>query len=387
MFNNIKELDKKHIIQTYGRVDVAIESGKGARAIDVEGKVYIDFTSGIGVNSLGYCNDKWVSAVSEQAAKLQHISNYYYSPVSTKLAKKLCECSGMDSMFFANSGCESNECAIKVARKAKKSTGAYTIITLRNSFHGRTITTLAANGQEVFHQDFLPLTDGFMYCEAGDVNALEAMIDDSVCAVMIECVQGEGGVIPMGAEYIKAVRELCDKKEVLMIIDEVQTGIGRTGELFAYQKAGITPDILTVAKGLGGGLPIGVCMVNKKHKDVLVGGDHGSTFGANPVSCAGALAVLEQIADNAFLKEVNEKGEYFKEKLLKMEGVDFVRGEGLMIGVALKEKTAKDMLLNCAKEGLLILTAKDMVRFLPPLNISYEEIDSGLKIFEEILKG
>ncbi len=386
MFEQIKKTDSEYIIQSYGRVQVAIESGNGSRCTDVDGKEYIDFTSGIGVNSLGYAEPNWVKAVSEQAGKVQHISNYYYSPVSTKLAEKLANLSGMSKMFFANSGCEANECAIKVARKAKKDTEKYKIITLNNSFHGRTITTLAANGQDVFHKDFLPLTEGFMHCEAGDITALKSMIDDTVCAVMIECIQGEGGVIPLETSYLKAVRELCDTKDILMIIDEVQTGIGRTGTMFAYQKADIIPDVLTLAKGVGGGLPIGVCLVAKKYEEVLVAGDHGSTFGANPVSCAGALAVLDTV-DDKFLNEVVKKGEYFKKKLMEIDEVDFVRGNGLMIGIALKTKTAKDVLINCANKGLLVLTAKDMVRFLPPLNISYEEIDEGLKIFEEELKG
>ncbi len=387
MFNEIKELDSTYVMHSYGRMNIALESGNGVYATDVDGKTYIDFTSGIGVNCLGYSNPKWAKAVSEQAGKIQHMSNYYISPVATKLAKQLATSTGMSRMFFANSGCEANECAIKVARKAKKGTGAYKIITLENSFHGRTITTLAANGQDVFHKDFLPLTDGFDYCEAGNIKALESMIDDTVCAVMIECVQGEGGVMPMGSEYLKAVRALCDSKNILMIVDEVQTGVGRTGSLFAYQKAEILPDVLTIAKGIGGGLPIGICLVNDKNKDVFVGGDHGSTFGANPVSCAGALAIMDEVNNEEFLSEVVKKGAYYKEKLEAMDGVDFVRGEGLMIGVMLKEKTAKDLLIGCADKGLLILTAKDLVRFLPPLNITYDEIDKGLKIFEDVLKA
>ncbi len=387
MFNQIKELDSDYILHSYGRVDIAIEKGNGSTATDINGKEYVDFTSGIGVNSLGYCPPKWVEAVSNQASKLQHISNYYYNTTNVNLAEKLSKLSGLSRLFFANSGCEANECAIKLARKSGAKKGAYKIITLVNSFHGRTITTLAANGQEVFHKDFLPLTEGFIYCEANDIDALKNAIDDKVCAIMLECVQGEGGVLPMETEYLKAVRKLCDEKDIALVIDEVQTGIGRTGSLFAYQEAGILPDILSLAKGLGGGLPIGVCMVSEKHKDLFVPGDHGSTFGGNPISCAGALSILDEIANDEFLNSVKEKGEYFKSKLEAMDGVDFVRGKGLMIGIALNEKSAKDVLIKCIESGLLVLTAKDLVRFLPPLNISYEDIDKGLEIFKSVLEG
>lgn len=386
MFNEIKSIDNTYIMPTYGRIDVAIESGHGSIATDVDGKEYVDFTSGIGVNCLGYSNEKWAEAVSNQAKKVQHICNYYYSPVSTELAEKLSKLSGMSKMFFANSGCEANECAIKVARKFGESKGAYKIITLENSFHGRTITTLAANGQDAFHGDFLPLTEGFVYAEPNSIESLKALIDDKTCAVMLECVQGEGGVLPLDAEYLQAVRELCTEKGILMVVDEVQTGICRTGEFLSYQSAGILPDVVTLAKAIGGGLPIGICMVSEAYKDTLTAGMHGSTFGANPVSCAGALAVLEQVANEDFLSEVVKKGEYFKAKLEAMDGVDFVRGKGLMIGISLKEKSAKEMLLNTAKEGLLILTAKDLVRFLPPLNITYDEIDRGLAIFKKVLE-
>ncbi len=386
MFEEIKKIDSEYVIHSYGRVDVAIECGKGSKAVDVEGKEYIDFTSGIGVNSLGYSHPKWVEAVSKQASKVQHLCNYYLSPTATELAKKLAHCSGLSRMFFANSGCEANECAIKIARKAKAEKKAYKIITLNNSFHGRTLTTLAATGQEVFHSQFLPLTDGFLHCEPNDLKALENMIDDTVCAVMLECVQGEGGVLPLDTSFLQNVRKLCDEKDILLILDEVQTGVGRTGKLFGFQHADILPDVMTLAKGLGGGLPIGVCLVADKYKDVLVAGDHGSTYGANPVCCAGALAVLDEINNDKFLKSISEKGEYIKNKLLELPEVDFVRGQGLMIGIALKEKKAKDVLINSAKNGLLILTAKDLVRFLPPLNITYDEIDTGLDIFKEMLK-
>ncbi len=386
MFEDIKNLDNEYIMHSYGRLPVALESGKGSHAFDSEGKEYIDFTSGIGVNSLGYCPETWVQAVSQQASKLQHMSNYYYSSVSSELAKILCTESSLARVFFANSGCEANECAIKLARKAKKASSAYKIITLKNSFHGRTITTLSANGQDVFHQDFQPLTEGFSYAQPNDIESLKSLIDAQTCAIMLEVVQGEGGVLPLDTDYLKAVRVLCDEKDILLIIDEVQTGIGRTGKMFAHQTAGITPDIMTLAKGVGGGLPIGICMVNDKYKDVLVPGDHGSTFGANPVSCAGALAILNEINNENFLNEVIKKGEYFKQKLEELSEVDFVRGKGLMIGIKLKSKLAKDVLISSLEEGLLVLTAKDLIRFLPPLNISYQDIDEGLKIFKKVLE-
>lgn len=382
-FEAVKKQGEQALLHSYGRLDIAIESGKGARAVDVEGKEYLDFTSGIGVNSLGYCYPAWVTAVAEQAARVQHISNYYYSPVNTELAQRLTEAAGLSRAFFCNSGAEANECAVKIARKEGK--GAYKIVTLVNSFHGRTLTTLAATGQEAFHREFLPLTEGFVHVPAGDLGALEQAVDSGTCAVMLECVQGEGGVIPMAPEYLRAVRELCDRKGILMILDEVQTGVGRTGAFYAYQAAGILPDIVTTAKGLGGGLPIGVCMVSEAHREVFVPGDNGSTFGGNPVVCAGALEIVKTIAQEGFLRSVREKGMYFREKLLALPGVELVRGSGLMLGAALREKTAKEMLLGCAQAGLLILTAKDLVRFLPPLNITYEEIDEGLEIFAEVL--
>lgn len=387
MFQQIKEQDEAYVLHSYGRVDVAIESGKGSFATDADGKIYLDFTSGIGVNSLGYCPPKWVEAVAAQAQKVQHVSNYYLQSNCTQLAETLTKAAGLSRAFFCNSGAEANECAIKIARKAGEKKGGYNIITLVNSFHGRTLSTLAATGQESFHKDFLPLTEGFLYCEAGNIEALAAMADDSVCAVMLECVQGEGGVLPMEDSYLQAVRRLCDEKSMLMILDEVQTGVGRTGSLYAYQSAEILPDVVTTAKGLGGGLPIGVCMVSDKHRGIFVPGSNGSTFGGNPVVCAGALAVLEEVNTPEFLESVREKGDYFKQELMKIPGVEFVRGKGLMLGIALKEKSAKEVLVACAKAGLLVLTAKDLVRFLPPLNISYGEIDKGLAIFKKVLGG
>ncbi len=387
MFNDVKQMDKDYIMQTYGRVDVAIESGSGSRCVDVDGKNYIDFTSGIGVNSLGFCDAGWTKAVTEQAGKLQHISNYYYSPVASNLAKALVENTDMGACFFVNSGCEANECAIKVARKYGKKKNAHKIITLFDSFHGRTITTLAATGQDVFHQEFLPLTEGFVHCKANDIEALKAVYSDDVCAVMIECVQGEGGVNPLNETYLKELRAFCDEKDILLIADEVQTGIGRTGSFYSSLGMGVKPDIITSAKGLGGGLPISTCIVNKELKDIMVAGDNGSTYGANPVACAGALHIVKTVSDKDFLSDVVKKGEYFMSKLNQMEEVKLTRGKGLMIGIKLKTKTAKEVLLACAEKGLLVLTAKDMVRFLPPLNISYEDIDKGLEIFEKIVNS
>ena len=383
----LKNLDSEYILHSYGRVNAAPEKGKGAVCYEESGKKYIDFTSGIGVNSLGYCPDNWIEAVKNQLDKIQHVSNYYYSENAAELAKALSENSGMSRAFFCNSGAEANECAIKIARYAAEKAGkkGYKIITLVNSFHGRTLTTLSATGQDVFHKKFLPLTEGFVYAEAGNIEALKELIDDEVCAVMLECVQGEGGVLPMEESYLKAVRKICDENGLSMVVDEVQTGIARTGKFFAYQWADIIPDVVTCAKGLGGGLPIGCCLVSEKHKDIFAPGDNGSTFGANPVVCAGARKVVKTVSEESFLNEVVAKGEYVKEKLIKEAEVEFVRGKGMMIGVKLKNKSAKEVLARCIEEGLLILTAKDLVRFLPPLNITYAELDEGIEIFKKVI--
>lgn len=386
-FKAIKKQEQEYILHSYGRVDVALSHGKNAEAWDVEGKHYYDFTSGIGVNALGYCDESWVKAVTEQAGKIQHMSNYYYCDKNTQLAELLAKNSGLCRSFFCNSGAEANECAIKIARKYGEKKHAYKIVTLENSFHGRTLTTLAATGQDGFHRLFTPLTEGFVYAKGNDVEDLKAKLSDpEVCAVLLESVQGEGGVVPMEEDYLKAVRALCTEHDVLMMLDEVQTGIGRTGYFFSYQRAGILPDVVTAAKGLGGGLPIGVCIAGEKVKDSFAPGMNGSTFGANPVVCAGAVEVVSRVSKPEFLKKVQEKGEYFKERLLKMPNVEFVRGRGMMIGVKVKDKDAHDVLNACAKAGLLILTAKDLVRFLPPLTITKEEIDAGLAIFAEQIK-
>ncbi len=385
-FQEIKDQEQEYIIHTYGRVDAALVKGRNATAWDVEGREYIDFTSGIGVNSLGYSDPDWTAAVSKQAGEIQHLCNYYYSPQNTALAQELCTAAGMAQAFFCNSGAEANECAIKIARKYGEKRGAYKIATLENSFHGRTLTTLAATGQEGFHKDFLPLTEGFLYAKAGDIKAMDALLEGSVCAVMIETVQGEGGVVPMDPDFLKALRALCDKRDVLLVIDEVQTGVGRTGHFYSYQGYGVQPDVVTSAKGLGGGLPIGICLVTEKLRYILKPGQQGSTFGGNPVVCAGAREVVRRVSSPEFLQTVREKGEYISKRLEKLFQVEFVRGRGLMLGIKLKSGDAHDVLVKCARQGLLVLTAKELVRFLPPLTITMEEIDKGLLIFEKVLQ-
>ena len=384
-FEQVKSQDQAYILHTYGRVDAALVKGRNARAWDVDGKEYIDFTAGIGVNALGYCDPEWSAAVAEQAGKIQHMCNYYYCPENTALAQELSQASGMAKAFFCNSGAEANECAVKIARKYGEKRGAYRIVTLENSFHGRTLTTLAATGQEGFHREFLPLTEGFLYARAGDLAGIQALLDGSVCAVMLEMVQGEGGVIPMDEGFVQGLAQLCREKDVLLLIDEVQTGIGRTGRFFAYQGYGVQPDVVTCAKGIAGGLPMGACLVSERLGDILQPGQNGSTFGGNPIASAAARVVVRRVSEPDFLQSVLEKGAYFREKLEAMPQVEYVRGRGLMLGVKLKEKDAHDVLVQCAKAGLLILTAKELVRFLPPLTITQEDIDQGLAIFQQVL--
>lgn len=386
---NTKEKDLKYIMHTYGRYDVALKSGKGAVAYDENGKKYIDVSSGIGVNSLGYCNDGWVQAVTKQVGTIQHMSNYFYSEQSSNLAEKLCTLTGLSKVCFGNSGAEANECAIKIARKYsfdKYGEGRNGIITLKNSFHGRTVTTLSATGQDVFHNYFFPFTEGFSYVEAGDMNALKNAVNKNTCAVMLELIQGEGGVNILDKDYVQSLIKFCNENDILVIVDEVQTGIGRTGKLFAFENYEILPDLVTVAKGLGGGLPIGLCMCGEKLKDVMSLSTHGTTFGANPVVCAGANYVLDTITADGFLGEVNKKGAYIEEKVLKFENVKNVRRMGLMIGIELKSGNAHDIAVKCVENGLLIITAKDLLRMLPPLVITYDEIDEALKILENTLK-
>ena len=380
-FDILMGQDKQYVANTYGRFPVAIKEGKGALCRDFDGKEYIDFSSGIGVNSLGFCDEGWVSAVTKQLTTLQHISNLYYTEPCVNTAKLLCEKTGMKKIFFSNSGAESNEGAIKCARKyslTKYGEGRNKVITLVNSFHGRTVTTLAATGQDVFHKYFFPFTEGFEYVPANDIEALKCAADDSVCAVMMELIQGEGGVMPLDKAYVKEVRKLCDEKDIILIVDEVQTGVGRTGKLFCFQNYDIMPDVVSVAKGIGGGLPLGCVMFSEKTENVLVAGNHATTFGGNPVATAGAEYILKTM-DDAFLDEVTAKGEYMREKILAMPHVVGIDGLGLMMGIRLDESViSSDIVKKGISNGVLLLTAKAKVRLLPPLNITYDEIDRGL---------
>ncbi len=387
--NEILEADHAFIMNTYGRLELVPESGHGAKITDKNGRTYVDFTSGIGVNIFGWNDGEWKKAVKDQLDRFQHVCNYYYCDKAAELAKMLTERSGMCNVFFGNSGAEANEGAIKLARKYsfdKYGDGRNTIVTLNQSFHGRTVTTLAATGQDVFHQYFFPFTGGFKYCEPGSAEALREACTDDVCAVMLEVVQGEGGVNILDPDYLRAVRELCDEKDILLIADEVQTGIGRCGKLFGFMNAGITPDIVTSAKGLAGGLPIGCFMAGEKCKNTLTAGMHGSTFGANPVSCAAACNVVSRLTDD-FLDEVNRKGAYIMQKIRGIDSANIreVRGVGMMIGVAVTV-SPKDVLKKAFENGLLVLTAgKDVVRLLPPLTITYEEIDAGIEILKDCI--
>ena len=387
-FSELKKLDKQYIANTYNRSELAAVSGFGAECADFSEIRYIDFSSGIGVNSLGFTDKGWVDAVKEQLDKLGHISNLYYTQPQVALAKALCERTGMSRVFFANSGAEANEGAIKTARKYasnKYGGGRYEIITLENSFHGRTVTTLAATGQDAFHKNFGPFTPGFVHANANDADDLISKVSDKTCAIMIECIQGEGGVIPLQKCFIKAIAEVCRERDILLITDEVQTGVGRTGKFLCGQHFGVKPDIVTLAKGLGGGLPIGAVLFSEKTKDTLGFGDHATTFGGNPIVCAGAMRVVEAI-DGKFLDEVVEKGAYIEEVLLKMRGVKSVGGKGLMLGIELDEPlSSAETASECLKNGLLILTAKHKLRMLPPLIIGKKEIDAGLKILQRVL--
>lgn len=384
---NIKETDKEYVASAYGRFDVALVSGKGSTLYDENGKEYIDFGSGIGVTAFGIADEEWKNAVTEQLGKLQHTSNLYYTAPCAELAKLLCEKTGMKKVFFGNSGAEANEGAIKFARKYsfdKYGDGRSTIITLVNSFHGRTITTLAATGQESFHTVFAPFTQGFKYCPANDIETLKEMATDDVCAIMFECVQGEGGVLNLDKEFVETIKEISEEKDILTIVDEVQTGNGRTGKYFAYMHFGLKPDIVTTAKGLGGGLPIGAVLFGEKLKDTVTPGSHGSTFGGNPIAAAGAVNIVNRI-DDEFLKSVCEKSEYIISFLKSIKGVKSISGMGLMLGVE-TDKNSKDIANTCLEKGLLILTAKSKIRLLPALNISYNEMDKGLKILKEVIE-
>lgn len=385
---NTMEKFNDNVMGTYGRQELVIESGEGRECVGEDGKTYIDFGSGIGTNSLGYCDSEWVEAVCEQVKSLQHTSNYYYTKVQAEFAEKLCEITGYSKIFFGNSGAEANECAIKLARKYsfdKYGKGRHTIITLENSFHGRTLCTLSATGQESFHNYFFPFVEGFENAKANDIEDLKSKLDGTVCAVMLEYVQGEGGVIALDKEYVCELFKLCDENDILVIADEVQTGVGRTGKFLAGEHYNVKADITTLAKGLAGGLPIGACLANEKCAEVLTAGTHGSTFGGNPIACAGGLAVLNKVSAEGFLENVAEMGRYISEKLNEIDEVENVSGLGLMIGVELKTKSASDIVNKALKNGLLLLTAKNKVRLLPPLNISRKEFQKGLAILANIL--
>ncbi len=381
--------DKEYIANTYGRLPVEFVSGKGSVLRDSEGKEYIDLGSGIAVNIFGIADDEWVSAVTSQLTKLQHTSNYYYTEPQADLAKQICERTNMKKVFFGNSGAEANECAIKTARKYGNKVLGFenpVIITLKNSFHGRTVTTLTATGQDVFHKDFGPFTPGFVYAEANNKEELLRLSEENdCCAVMMELIQGEGGVMALDKDYVEYARELCTEKNMLLIIDEVQTGNGRSGCLYSFMNYGIQPDIFTTAKGLGGGLPIGAAVLGEKVKDILTAGDHGSTFGGNPVCAAGALNVFGRI-DDELLKSVKEKSEYIISELKDLDGVEGISGMGLMLGIKTK-KDAKAILKECLNRGVLVLTAKDKVRLLPALNIPMAELKKGIEILKEVISA
>ena len=383
---SIKELDNEYIANTYARFPLALVRGEGSLVYDDNGKEYIDLGTGIAVNTFGVGDDEWKSAIISQLDKIQHTSNLYYSEPCALLAKILCEMTGMNKVFFSNSGAEANECAIKAARKygeLKKGAGHTTIITLKNSFHGRTLTTLAATGQDTFHNDFLPLTDGFVYAEANNIDDVKRLCaENKCCAVMFEVVQGEGGVNPLDKEYLLELEAYAKENDILLIADEVQIGNGRSGMLYGYMNFGITPDIVSTAKGLAGGLPIGATLLGEKVKDIYTPGIHGSTFGGNPISCAAALSVITRIDEN-LLESVREKSKYIFDELEDAKGVIGVSGLGLMIGVA-TERDAGEIIAECMEKGVLVIKAKQKVRMLPALNIPMEQLKKAIKIFKEV---
>ena len=385
--NDIFSIDNEYVAHTYGRFPVALVKGKGANIWDTEGKKYIDLGSGIAVNIFGIADDKWQNAVTEQLGKLQHTSNLYYTEPCAKLAELLCTRTGMKKVFYGNSGAEANECAIKAARLYsynKYGEGRSTIVTLKNSFHGRTITTLAATGQDVFHTKFGPFTEGFVYCEADNIEELRRLVhENNCCAIMFEVVQGEGGIRVLSKEFVAEIAALAKEKDLITIVDEVQTGNGRTGKLYGYMNYDIQPDVVTTAKGLGGGLPIGVCMLGKKMKDVFTPGTHGSTFGGNPVCCAGAYSVLSRV-DDKLMQEVAEKSAYIRSELEDATGVESVSGMGLMLGIE-TQRPAGDIIKEAMEQGVLVLSAKTKVRLLPPLNISMEDLKTAIAILKEVI--
>ena len=386
--NSFKNTDKEYVANTYGRFDVEISHGQGSLVYDINGKEYIDLSSGIAVNTFGMADGEWIDAVVNQLKKCQHTSNLYYSEPSATLAKMLCERTGAKKVFFGNSGAEANECAIKVARlwaSENKGDEYFNVVTLKNSFHGRTITTLSATGQDVFHKYFNPLTDGFLYAEANNLESVEEIFkSNKCCAILMELVQGEGGVLPLTTEFVQGVSELCEKYNNLLVIDEVQTGNGRCGTLYAYQGYNIEPDVITTAKGLAGGLPIGACLMFEKTKDVLKPSLHGSTFGGNLIACAGAINVLSRI-DESLLNQVNEKSKYIFDELNGAEGIASVSGKGLMLGI----ETAGDVsviLAKCMERGILPIKAKNKLRLLPPINISFDLLKKSVEIIKEVAR-
>lgn len=382
---NVFEKDNSFVASTYARFPLNLVSGKGSVVYDDNGKSYIDMSAGIAVNTFGVADDEWVKAVTEQLNKLQHTSNLYYTKPCADLAEILCQRTGLKKVFFSNSGAEANECAIKVSRKYaadKKGSDYNTIITLKNSFHGRTITTLAATGQDVFHNDFLPLTDGFIYAEANNISDLENKVkENKVAAIMFECVQGEGGVLPLEPDFVNAIFEIAAKNDILTIADEVQTGNGRAGSLYAFMNYGVLPDIVSTAKGLGNGLPLGATMLGEKVKDVLTPGTHGSTFGGNPVACAGAISVINRI-DESLLIDVKEKSNYIFNELQNANGIKSVSGMGLMIGIE-TEKDASEVIKYCMENGVLPIKAKTKIRLLPALNISWFDLKKAVEIIKK----
>lgn len=385
---HIKELDKQFVAPTYARFDLCLVKGEGSRVWDDEGREYIDLGTGIAVNTFGVSDKEWISAVTEQLGKIQHTSNLYYSEPCAKLAEQLCLRTGMKKVFFSNSGAEANECAIKAARKygeTKWGEGHTTIITLKDSFHGRTLTTLAATGQEVFHKDFLPLTEGFVHAEANNLDDVKRLANETkCCAVMFEVVQGEGGVRPLTKEFLQGLEAFARERELLLIADEVQTGNGRTGELYGYMNFGITPDIVSTAKGLGGGLPIGATMLGERVENILTAGMHGSTFGGNPIAAAGALNILSRI-DNALLASVRERSEYLWNELTGADGIVSVTGLGLMIGIE-TEKDAGEVIAACRERGVLVIKAKNKIRLLPALNIPMDDWKKAIAVIKGVCK-
>ena len=389
-YQELKDEEQLYLMHTYGRFPAALDHGKGATLWDIDGKTYIDLTSGIGVSTLGHDNEALVSALNEQAHKLLHASNLYLTEPMVQVAKELVTSCGMGKIFFSNSGAEANEGMIKLARKYsydKYGEGRNKIITLKQSFHGRTVTTLKATGQEKFHQYFYPFTEGFDYAAANDIEELKDKADDSVCAVMIELIQGEGGVLPLDKEYVQQAAEFCRAKDILFLIDEVQTGIGRTGSLFCYEQYGVKPDVVSMAKGLGGGVPVGAVMASEICADVLGAGTHGTTFGGNPFCCAAARTVLSVVNKPEFLKEVQRKGEYLKNAILAIgsDKIKTVRGMGLMLGIVVDKESRTGMVNRLLEKGVLALTAgEETIRLLPPLVISYEEMDSAVAVMKEV---